>query len=380
MCISITTTRASTDLRREEARVPRRPLRRARMASTTRGHSIQRATLFHFKRRAAATPTRLSTTPHNRGTPFLPRTFNPPFTVPRFTPTTVPAAPTTTITTTASVSTWMLWPLLPPLTWPTFSTRRRGTFPKPQRLYHPALLIPSPATTPTLIPVWPPSSPALSSPPTAVYPTPASPSRNGAAGAGVGRRWRSTRAPTTRATKPTPSRATWRPTSEPTPEKSRTSAAGRAAAGGSPDLTSWPDTTGNTRATDPSSADSARGLSRDPTTWRCTWSDTSPSETRTLLSPGPFRRYILHPKKKCRSGFFVHIVASSSLHRNIEFHSFLDKLLSYSSFQSSSKTIKCRLKLILCVTFFSLSLSVCVFRRTLTRKCDTYVDLPSRQT
>lgn len=105
MCISITTTRASTDLRREEARVPRRPLRRARMASTTRGHSIQRATLFHFKRRAAATPTRLSTTPHNRGTPFLPRTFNPPFTVPRFTPTTVPAAPTTTITTTASVST-----------------------------------------------------------------------------------------------------------------------------------------------------------------------------------------------------------------------------------------------------------------------------------
>ena len=72
----------------------------------------------------------------------------------------------------------------------------------------------------------------------------------------------------------TPRAVTWRPTRGPTLERSPTSAAGKAATGSLPALTSWPDTCGNTLAANPSSATCVTGPLPGVTTSVCTWRDT----------------------------------------------------------------------------------------------------------
>ena len=67
-----------------------------------------------------------------------------------------------------------------------------------------------------------------------------------------------------------------RPTSAPTPGRSPTCAAGRAAAGGSPAVTSSPGTRGSTPGTGPSTASCATELSRGQTTSPSTWRGTPP--------------------------------------------------------------------------------------------------------
>ena len=63
-------------------------------------------------------------------------------------------------------------------------------------------------------------------------------------------------------------------------ERSRTSARGTAACGGSHGRTSWRATTANTRARNPSSVSCVSGPSRDQTTYRCTWSGTEGAAPR----------------------------------------------------------------------------------------------------
>ena len=76
----------------------------------------------------------------------------------------------------------------------------------------------------------------------------------------------------------TPRAPTWRPTRGPTRERSRTAAAGRDVTGSLLGLTSWRDTTENTRGWSPSSVTSVIGLLPGVTTWVFIWRDTDSQE------------------------------------------------------------------------------------------------------
>ena len=70
--------------------------------------------------------------------------------------------------------------------------------------------------------------------------------------------------------------------------KSRTSVPGKAAAGNLPAQTSWRVTTASTRDKNPTSACCVRGPSPAPTTWLCTWRDTSDAHTHTEMNRNHF--------------------------------------------------------------------------------------------
>ena len=57
--------------------------------------------------------------------------------------------------------------------------------------------------------------------------------------------------------------------------KNLINAHGKDVLGNLPDLTNWHVTTASTPGTNPFNADNASARSLDPTTWRCTWSDTN---------------------------------------------------------------------------------------------------------
>lgn len=230
---------------------------RFRTRSCTPVHPILKVN-FNFKTRLLTTT--ILSIPTSRGTRLPPTTLintSTLFTATPLTPITATGAPTTT-TTTALASTWTSWLPRPLPTWQISSTRPRrqppaaSTRPKLRPVKPLARSHTSTATTRTWLPRATPTSCQTN------LRTPSCPWRNGVVVGGAAKKWPSTPVRTTRATKRTPSRATWRPTSEPIPERSRTFAAGKDVDGGLPDQTSWPDTTGNTQETDRSSVDCAK--------------------------------------------------------------------------------------------------------------------------